>query len=101
MGTVVNRALQSLYGGSLEITLTVPLKRHLIVKIFQQYFCFFLLINNSENIFSHSLILFSTIKNNNQLLTIQFRVKEKVCGIENHLYSCIKDGSEYGNHRPS
>ena len=94
MGTVVNRALQSLYGRSLKITLTVPLKRHLLVKISQEYFCFFLFINDSENIVSHSLILFSTIKNNNQLLTMHFRVKEKVCGIENHYYSCRKDGSE-------
>ena len=31
-GTVVNRALPSLHGGSLKITLTVPLKANLTVR---------------------------------------------------------------------
>jgi len=33
-GTVVNRALSSLHGGSLEITLTVPLNDDCKVKIY-------------------------------------------------------------------
>ena len=33
MGSVVNRALPSLHGGSLEITLTVPLRFNDLLKI--------------------------------------------------------------------